>query len=57
MLVLYANFLNASNGFEYALLSGGEYGTLTVRSGYDDVTGLGSPSVPILAKRLRRMSG
>ena len=39
-----------------ALLTGGYYGTLTVRRGYDDVTGLGSPSVPAIAKHLRRMS-
>jgi subtilase family serine protease len=56
-LVLYANFLDASDGFKVGLLSGGQYGTLTVRRGYDDVTGLGSPSARILAKRLRRMSG
>jgi subtilase family serine protease len=56
-IVLYANFLDPSDGFAAGLLSGGQYGTLTVRRGYDDVTGLGSPSVPILARRLRRMSG
>ncbi len=56
-LVSYANFLDTSDGFEVELLSGGEYGTLTVRNGYDDVTGLGSPSVRKLAKRLRRMTG
>ena len=56
-LVLYKNFLDASDGYEVGLLSGGGYGTLTVRRGYDDITGLGSPSAPILAKRLRWMSG
>jgi subtilase family serine protease len=55
-MVSYADFANAGNGFNVALLSGGEYGTLTVRRGYDDVTGLGSPSVPAIAKHLRRMS-
>ena len=56
-MVSYANFHDASDGLDVELLSGGEYGTLTVRRGYDDVTGLGSPSVSALAKRLRRMSG
>ena len=56
-LVSYANHLDPGDGFDVALLTGGEYGTLTVRGGYDDVTGLGSPSVKVLAKRLRRMSG
>jgi subtilase family serine protease len=55
--VAFANFLDASDGFIVVLRSGGEYGTLTVRRGYDDVTGLGSPSVRKLAKRLRRMTG
>ncbi len=50
------NFLNAEDGISYQLLSGGQYGTLRVRKGYDDVTGLGSPSARKLAKRLRRMS-
>ena len=54
--VIYLNFHDDSDGLGAALLSGGEYGTLTVRRGYDDVTGLGSPSVPVLAKRLRRTS-
>jgi subtilase family serine protease len=55
--VFYANFLDASDGYGTGLISGGQYGTLTVRKGYDDITGLGSPSIPTLAKRLRRMSG
>lgn len=50
------NFLNADDGISYQLLSGGQYGTLRVRKGYDDVTGLGSPSARILAKRLRWMA-
>ncbi|MCO5325749.1 MAG: S53 family peptidase [Solirubrobacterales bacterium] len=52
----YTNHLDASDGFEFVLFSGGQYGTLEVRKGYDDVTGLGSPSARILAKGLRRMS-
>jgi subtilase family serine protease len=55
--VIYNNFLDASDGYKTGLISGGQYGTLTVRKGYDDITGLGSPSIPTLAKRLRRMSG
>jgi subtilase family serine protease len=55
--VVYANFLDASDGYGTGLISGGQYGTLTLRKGYDDITGLGSPSIPTLAKRLRRMSG
>lgn len=55
-MVSFANFDDASGGINVALLTGGEYGTLTVRRGYDDVTGLGSPSASALAKRLRRMS-
>jgi subtilase family serine protease len=53
--VSYANFVDESDGFDVELLSGGDYGTLTVRKGYDDVTGLGSPSVSDLAERLRRL--
>ena len=53
--ITYANFLNANDGFAVGLYTGGAFGTLRPRPGYDDVTGLGSPSVPILAKRLRRM--
>ena len=56
-MVSYENSHDASDGLNVALLTGGDYGTLTVRKGYDDVTGLGSPSVSALAKRLRRMSG
>ncbi len=56
-MVSFANFHDAGGGINVALLTGGEYGTLTVRRGYDDVTGLGSPSASALAKRLRRMSG
>ncbi|MGI9556901.1 MAG: S53 family peptidase [Solirubrobacterales bacterium] len=55
-LIGYANARNASDGYQVALLTGGQYGTLSVRRGYDDVTGLGSPSVQKLAKRLRQMS-
>lgn len=55
-MVSYTNFLDPTDGANVELLSGGEYGTLTVRKGYDDVTGLGSPSARILAKRLRRLS-
>ena len=54
-LVLYQNSRDATGGFAVGLLSGGQYGTLSVRRGYDDVTGLGSPSVSNLAKSLRRM--
>ena len=55
-MVSFNNFLDASGGVGVQLLSGGEYGTLTVRRGYDDVTGLGSPSARVLARRLRQMS-
>lgn len=55
-MVSFNNFLDASGGVSVQLLTGGEYGTLTVRRGYDDVTGLGSPSARLLAKRLRQMS-
>jgi subtilase family serine protease len=49
----YANSENASGGFLSVLVTGGKYGTLVVRNGYDDVTGLGSPLVPEVAARLR----
>jgi hypothetical protein len=56
VMASYANFLDATDGFNFQLFTGGQYGTLKVRKGYDDVTGLGSPSARILAKRLRQMS-
>jgi subtilase family serine protease len=52
-LQLYANFENASGGYASILVTGGRYGTLHVRNGYDDVTGLGSPLIPTVAARLR----
>lgn len=55
-MVSFANFLDARGGFQVELLTGGQYGTLTVRGGYDDVTGLGSPSARTLARCLRRIS-
>ena len=55
-MVQFANYLDPGDGLHVTLITGGSYGTLTVRPGYDDVTGLGSPLVPRLARRLADVS-
>ncbi len=52
-MVGYTNYLDDTAGFDAALITGGEYATLRVRDGYDDVTGLGSPYIPRVAGHLR----
>ncbi len=51
----YANGENADDGYKSGLITGGVYNTLRVRRGYDDVTGLGSPNIPPLARGLDRL--